>query len=138
MDAAAIAKTQSEYVKVTREELLTKVKENAEKHSKEWEEAHKQWRIDQIEYMKEYAVAIRDGLDNIESGGDIKWLNQRDYQLEEPISHSKQYERVSQRLEMSIDDHIFLSHKDFDRFVMDDWDWKGAFTASVANYSNKR
>ncbi len=37
-------------------------------------------------------------------------------------------------LDMSVDDIIVISADDFAMYVMDDWRWKDAFTASNSRY----
>lgn len=137
VEAAAIAKTQSEYVKVERTKLLETIRKNAETHQEEWKTAHDKWHEEQIEKQIEYQKAMAGCIDKAQSDGEITWPNYHEFMLEEPQSHKKQYDRVICRLDMSVDEHIFLSHKDFDRYVMDDWEWKAGFTRSVSNYNKK-
>ena len=48
---------------------------------------------------------------------------QRSVTLTEPSNHIKDYDRVITMLEMSVDQTITLEAHDFDRYVMDNWDW---------------
>lgn len=57
-------------------------------------------------------------------------------QLPRPEDHTSDYDAVIDMLELSSDTEIVLTYADFVRYVRDDWPWKGAFTASVSNYSS--
>ena len=48
---------------------------------------------------------------------------QRSVTLTEPSNHIKDYGRVIAMLEMSVDETVTLDAQDFDRYVMDNWDW---------------
>ena len=52
-----------------------------------------------------------------------------------PENHTRDYERVIQMLERSLDETVSLSETDFRAYVQDDWDWKRAFLTSSAQYS---
>ena len=48
---------------------------------------------------------------------------QRSISLSEPSDHTQDYDRVIAMLEMSVDDTVTLNASDFDRYVLDNWDW---------------
>lgn len=54
--------------------------------------------------------------------------------LEEPVDKTKDYDRVIKMLEMSVADTIELTVAEFAQYVMDDWSWKGQFTATNTKY----
>ena len=54
--------------------------------------------------------------------------------LPEPEDHTKDYDRVIKMLEMSVDENVIIQSDDFANFVMDDWQWKPAWTASNTAY----
>jgi hypothetical protein len=53
--------------------------------------------------------------------------------LTEPSDHTKDYDRVVAMLEMSVEETITLDAQDFDRCVMDNWDWS-RFTLSTNTF----
>jgi hypothetical protein len=99
-------------VKVKREELLTKVRANRDAHRSLFLLAQEGYRKLVIEELDKMLADARAGLP-------IK----RSVSLTEPSDHTKDYDRVIAMLEMSVDDTITLEARDFDRYVMDNWDW---------------
>lgn len=110
-------------VQVKTEDLLVKVRENREGHRALFEQA--------IEVYRERAIEeIERILDDAKNGRKIV----RAIGLVEPRDYTKEYDRVVAMLEMTVDSQIVISSQDFSRFVMDDWEWKEAFTTSTAAY----
>jgi hypothetical protein len=99
-------------VKVKREELLTKVRTNRDAHRALFLKAQEGYRKLVIEELDRMLADARDGRPI-----------QRSVTLTEPSNHVKDYDRVIAMLEMSVDDTITLDSQDFDRYVMDNWDW---------------
>jgi hypothetical protein len=52
-----------------------------------------------------------------------------------PEDHTKDYDHIIAMVEMSVDDLFELNQNDFARYVLDDWEWKAAFTQSVMAYT---
>jgi len=99
-------------VKVKREELLAKVRSNRDAHRTLFLKAQEGYRKLVIEELDRMLQDAKDGLSI-----------RRSVTLTEPSNHVKDYDRVVTMLEMSVDDTITLDAQDFDRYVMDSWDW---------------
>jgi hypothetical protein len=99
-------------VKVRREELLTKVRSNRDAHRELFLKAQEGYRKLVIEELDKMLADARD-----------RRPIQRSVTLTEPSNHIKDYDRVVTMLEMSVDETITLDAHDFDRYVMDNWDW---------------
>jgi hypothetical protein len=54
-----------------------------------------------------------------------------------PENHTKDYERAIRMMGASIYDEVRLSEQEFDQYVLNNWEWKGKFTASNLGYVNK-
>ena len=61
----------------------------------------------------------------------------RAVQLIEPTDQTKEYDAAIAMLQMSVDDVINLEEHDFRNYVLDQWNWKQAWTASNIGYSAK-
>lgn len=110
-------------VKVSRNELLKSITTNRATHHTEYVEAEAGYRDAAIKQM---AQNLKDAQD----GKDI----QRHLQLPQPDDHTEDYDREIKMLQMSVDDVIELTVHDFDRYVMDNWEWKQAVTATNMFY----
>ena len=99
-------------VKVRRADLLAKVRTNRDAHRDLFLKAQEGYRKLVIEELDRMLKDAKDGLPI-----------QRSVTLTEPSNHVKDYDRVITMLEMSVDDTVTLDAQDFDRYVMDNWDW---------------
>jgi hypothetical protein len=52
--------------------------------------------------------------------------------LQRPTSHIKEYDRVLDMLEASLDEEFELSDKEFSQYVRDEWSWKTDFITTVS------
>ncbi len=111
-------------VKVKRQELLTRVQGNRTHHHNQFESAFEGFRKQAIEELER-------SLDRAKSGKGI----QISIGLIQPEDHTRDYDRVIQMLTMSIDDEIELSSHDFDRYVMDRWEWSEKWAVTNARYT---
>jgi hypothetical protein len=59
----------------------------------------------------------------------------RSVSLTEPSDHTKDYDRVIAMLEMSVDDTVTLDASDFDRYVLDNWDWSRFALSTNTSYA---
>ena len=111
-------------VKVKREELLTKVRANRDAHRTLFLKAQEGYRKLVIKELDRMLKDAKDGLPI-----------QRSVTLTEPSNHVKDYDRVITMLEMSVDDTVTLDAHDFDRYVMDNWDWSRFALATNTAYA---
>lgn len=113
-------------VKIKKVELLKKIQENRNEHVAEYltaYEGYKQAVVKQLEEMLENA-----------KNGDVR---KTAVNLPVPQNHIKEYDRVIAMLLMSVENTIELTVHDFDRYVLDEWDWKEMTKMSFSTYLNK-
>jgi len=122
-------------VRVTKGELVAKLRENLEKHRADFQEAMEGWRTqywDAIEAL--YQASTQADTDTSECRRLQKELNA----LDKPQSHTTDYENVLVLMEASQDEEFVLDVNTFRQYWQDDWRWKGAFETSNAKYSSRR
>lgn len=110
-------------VKVNKAELLEKVQSNRDAHVAEYEQA-------MIVYRQKAVAALKDAAEKAETGGEIKLR----FELVEPVSQVKEYDRAIAMLTMSVDNEIELGQVEFNQFVMDDWQWSAATKFANSRY----
>ena len=52
-----------------------------------------------------------------------------------PECHAEDYERAIRMVELGIFDNFQLSYDEFERYVRNNWSWKGSFLAANSNYA---
>ncbi len=52
-----------------------------------------------------------------------------------PIEYTKYYERAISLIEWSLGEEIVLDVRDFDRYVLNEWEWSPAFEGTKARYT---
>jgi hypothetical protein len=109
-------------VKINRDELLKIVRDNKEKHIKEYNEAVNDFRLAVIKISNENMEIVNAGK------VDIKTLPAK------PVSFESNYVRAIRMLELSVDNVIELNQYDFAKLVLDEWEWKQAFSTSNSTY----
>ncbi len=110
--------------RIKREALLEELKKNRDAHRAIFEKAVVGYRKVAIEELDRMLVEAKEG----------KRIR-RGLELVEPMDQTKDYDRVIKMLEMSVDDIVILDSAEFAQYVMDDWHWKDAFTASNSTYT---
>lgn len=137
MEAEALANTQQHYTRVSRRKLLKRLHQTRDHHVKAYEIAIGGWR-------QKFAVACQKNATKLtEMAGkaeDTKVENPEVEQPElkfppKPESHESDYKTAIARFSMSLDQHIWLSHKDFNQLVMDNWSWRQVFAISGRIYA---
>ena len=111
-------------VKVKRADLLARVRTNRDAHRTLFLKAQEGYRKLVIEELDRMLKDAKDGLSI-----------RRSVTLTEPSNHIKDYDRVITMLEMSVDDTVTLDAHDFDRYVMDNWDWSRFALATNTAYA---
>ena len=110
-------------VKINREKLLEKVKENRENHHAVFERAVVVYKAKVIEELEAMLAVAKEGL-----------RVKRSISLTEPVDMTREYDQVIAMLEMSVDEEIELTNREFAQYVLDRWSWKGQFAASNRQY----
>lgn len=113
-----------EKVTVDKDELLTALQENREGHREIFEQALEGYRTRAIEILQGH-------INDIERGA----VERVQVSLPRPEDHTKDYDRAIRMVEMSVDNEITLDEMDFQRYVLDDWNWKREFVATSAMYT---
>lgn len=115
-------------VKINKSELLTIVRENKEKHVREFNESVEDYKAAAIKVAQEHVeLAATGDLDKIAK---IKAMPSR------PSSYEDSYTRAIRMLELSVEDVIELEEDIFNQLVLDEWTWKHSFVASSALYKS--
>ena len=139
MDHQAIADTQDLYTRINKKDLLEEIQANSLKHSKEFSDAFQGWRVAIAKAAAEYIEDFGTRLTNFEEKEEPTFSVIYPNQLPTPpTNHTSDYQRIIRRFEMSLDETIFLSHDDFDKFVLDQWDWSRDHATSQALYNSSR
>lgn len=137
MEAKALAEVQEGHVRMHRTVLLDELKKNRETHTKEYKEAVTGWVEAYAKALDDHAEKTKALADKARSSQGV--LHDLDFEYpdlpQRPQDHTKDYDKIIRRMELSIDEEIFLSHRDFDKYVLDEWSWKGAHTEALQNYS---
>jgi uncharacterized beta-barrel protein YwiB (DUF1934 family) len=111
-------------VKINKNKLLDIVRENKEKHIKEFNEAVEDFKKAVIKISEENIALVKEG--KIE----LKTIPTK------PISYETSYTRAIRMLELSVDVEIELALHDFDQLVQDEWQWKQSFLTSNSTYKS--
>jgi hypothetical protein len=115
-------------VKVNRIELLNIVRENKEKHIRDFNESVEDYKKAAINVaQKNLELAQTGELDKIAA---IKGMPQK------PASFEKEYNRAERMLELSVEEVIEVEQDVFNQLVLDEWAWKHQFTASASLYKS--
>lgn len=107
---------------VTKSDLLAAVKESRAKHAEEVEKAEELYLRARFEETKEWAMLLKDGK-----------APPRCSKITQPESHLDSYDELIAQLEWETRDEIELSARDFSRYVLDKWEWKGEFDLQLAS-----
>lgn len=114
-----------ETVNIEREKLLEIVRTNRIKHTEQY-----------LEACEDYKTAIvkvaHKNLDLSTQGNSdyTKWIPFP----APPKSYDVEYNRSLRMLELSVDDVIALDEQEFNRLVLDEWNWKREFTLTSSLY----
>jgi hypothetical protein len=106
------------------ENLLAILKKNRSGHRQLYEEAFE-------EYRRQVVKAMEYNLDRARSGGDIRLS----LAMRTPEDHTEEYDAVIGLLEMSTDQDVELTANDYQRFVLDRWEWARSFEVNTMSYT---
>lgn len=139
MEAKALAETQQQFTRVGRGTLIERLKEAREIHVEAYDEAVEGWIRKYIEGLKKASEDCLQEAKRAEAP-DVTFKELKTPYLdlpERPLSHEGDYDEAITRYEMSLDDEIWLSNQDFNRYILDKWRWKGSFLDSVSSYASE-
>jgi hypothetical protein len=112
-------------VTVKKDELLKAIRANRETHRDRFLKATTAYREVVIKTLDRTLVEVREGR---------PFLVNQIISLAMPTEHTKEYDTILRMLEMSVNDELVVSQKQFKQFVLDDWDWKGDFERVSSSY----
>ncbi len=115
-------------VKVNRIELLGIVRENKEKHVREYNES--------VEDYKKAAINVAQKNLELAQSGDLDQIARIKGMPQKPTSYEKEYDRAIRMLELSVEEIIEVAQDVFNQLVLDEWAWKNAFVASASLYKS--
>lgn len=115
-------------VKIDRNELLKVLKENKEKHVIDVAEAMALRRDEIISYFT-------DSLERMNR--DSTWNPKEKINFPMPADHSADYEKAIRMVTMTQETIIELDENQFDKLVMDNWDWKQELISTSAIYGKQ-
>lgn len=113
-------------VKVSKHELLQKLKANRESHKQLYKQALEGYRALAIEELEKNLATAK-------SGGEIVVYVTN--LARPPEDHTEDYDQAIAMLEMSVDNEIMLSSHDFQAYVMDKWQWSHQVKMLNATYA---
>lgn len=115
-------------IKMDRKELLKIVKENATKHSSDYNESVEDYKVAVLKLAKANLKLANTA--ELEQISRIKVVPAR------PINYSDNYNRAIRMLELSVEDTIEVEEHIFNQLVLDEWGWKQQFVAQSAMYKS--
>lgn len=112
-------------LKFKKEQILEKLKANKKQHALDYKEA-----------TEKYWVALVTRLNELLALATVKKGEKSDFYLALPApkSYEDRYDTVIEMLSMTTDKEIELTEQEFRQLIMDEWDWKGDFAATIAHY----
>lgn len=102
-------------INVDRVKLIEKLKANRELHKQNYEAQNDAFKKKILEYARKVMDAAENG------------IAYRGSMPSEPTNYEPQYDRALGMLEISDQQTVALSSRDYARFWEDDWDWKNHF-----------
>lgn len=108
-----------------KETVLSRLKENRERHKKDFENALDGWRQEVREELERKQVKLQEDLDKLNKGEEP---SSRFHNLPKPADNTNDYDIAIEMFEMSNGDMVELDVTDFQRLMRDDWGWRKRWT----------
>lgn len=115
-------------IKVNRDQLLTKIKENRVKHINEYNESL-------VVYRKTIRDLLKRETARLESDANLDFDPKNVY-LQKPNSFEKDYDNIITQLEWSCETVVELSATEVATYIEDNWSWKQNFSATNTFYKS--
>lgn len=110
-------------IKIEKQRLVDTVTTNRAEHRDQFLEAQRVYRERVIEVLDERLAAARAG-DKINVH----------ISLPTPVDYTTEYDQALSALDWEVEDHVYLSQTEFNRLVLNDWEWKQNFAATSLSY----
>lgn len=111
-------------VRVNKDEVIKKMKENRDKHHSIFLEALEG-------YHKEFVKRLESTLEDAKKKKKFTHF----WSINQPEDHTDEYDGIIEMLEMSLDGEVVLTQAEFRMYMMDDWGWKNNFLQTNSVYS---
>jgi ATP phosphoribosyltransferase len=113
-------------VKVLKEDLIKRIEANMETHESTYETAVEEFNKQQLKLLEELVEKARKGVPV-----DRLALSR----MPVPENHIGDYNRALEMLKMETREKIELTDYEFNRYVLDEWEWTRNFTANTVAYA---
>lgn len=112
-------------ITVRKDALIEKIKGNMETHLETYEKAVEEFKKRQLELLESQVETARKGrpIDRLALS-----------RMPVPENHLDDYKRALAALEMHTGEELELGEYDFNRFVLDEWEWQRTFLANTTSY----
>ena len=114
-------------IKADVDEVLEALRINRSKHKQIVDEA-------KAGYSQKAAELLKKKLDEVMASSG-RFVEPLKFSIPLPVDQTKAYDVAIKMLERSQEPQIELTAQQVQHFVLDDWDWKGAFVESSKMYS---
>lgn len=112
-------------VRVKRETVLERLRANRDAHRSLFEEAIEGWHKEVLRVLDEQMKRAKANKRHVPQ-----------VYLPQPQDHTAEYDQAIEMLEMSLDDELELTAREFAQYVRDDWQWRNDFITSSASYAS--
>lgn len=113
-------------IRVEKEDLLRKLRENRTQHVQDYEQALEGYRESAKEELEQL-------LADLAAGKDIHYgLKER-----KPTSNEDEYTLAIEMFEMSVEGTVSLDEHQFRQYIKDQWDWSQSWKVSNTRYITK-
>lgn len=113
-------------VRVAKNSLLAKLKENRSKHIQDYKTALEGYHLEVERLVHEASTNLKQDKTFYATGLFIH--------ESPPEDHTKEYDKVIATLELSLDDQFYLTEQDINCYILDNWSWKQNFAATTSKY----
>jgi hypothetical protein len=113
-------------INVKRTDLLTKLRENRDKHAAEFKVAMEGFRMEVLNVLEDAVAKLEKDDKSFDKG---LFMNE-----DPPQDHTADYDLVIGMMEMSVDEIIQMDSNSFNQYVMDNWAWKQQFAETTSKY----
>lgn len=108
---------------VNKADLRAKLITNRDEHADQFERA-------QVAYREAVIKVLDRRLEETKAGGKIRTY----IDLREPEEHTDAYDLVLEGLDWEIADEVVLDPTEFNRLVLNRWEWSASFAANTQSY----
>lgn len=113
-------------VRLYKKAVIKTIEKNRAAHRAMFEAAMEGYKVKAIEILEGHIQRIKDGAPE-------KVI----ISLPIPQDHTDDYKLVLSMLASSIDEELEISSFDYQRYILDEWEWKEAFNQTVVAYVGK-